>query len=191
MGKGGGSSKVKVQTSPLESTMADIANQQQARASTLQSQWEDPIRGMITPQIMQALGTNPFSTQLMAPERAVYEQQYNQAKNGLLNTGQRGGQLRQAMRGLERDRAGAIGAAANDARQRGISRALQFAGGAVPTAAGDAAMSNSAMSGLGAANSSASQRALSQAQMNAQAQQSKGSGLGSLFGSGLGYLMMG
>ena len=182
MGKSSG--KVKVQTSPLETSMADIAQRQQGRAEQMQTSWEDPIRGLVQPQIMQALGTNPFQTSLSAPERAVYEQQFNQAKTGLMNSAQRGGQMRQAMRGLERDRAGAVATASNDAKQRGISRALQFAGGAVPTAQGDLAASQGAMSGLGAANQSASQRALAQAQMNAQSSQGLGSGIGSLLGMG-------
>jgi hypothetical protein len=202
MGKSGGS-KVKVQVSPLEQKMADIAGRQQdlaeqqytkasGREDLLNQQWFDPLRGQITPQIVQALGTNPFQTKLSAPERAVYEQQYNQARANTMNTAAPGGLMRSSLRGLERDRAGAIGAAAADAKQRGIGRALQFAGGVAPTAINPLASESAAMTGmsgaqsaLGAANSSASQRSLAQAQMNAQNQSAKGSGIGSVIGKGV------
>ncbi len=190
MGKGsGGGGSVKVQISPLEQQMADIAQRQDSRAQNLEMNYLDPLREIVTPQIIGALQTNPFQTKLSAPERAVYEQQFNQARNNTLNTGARGGQLRQGLRGLERDRAGAIAAAANDAKQRGITRALGFTSGAVPTAAGTVSEALGGLSGMSAANSTASQRALSQAQMNAQNQSSKGSGIGSLLGAGAGYLM--
>lgn len=188
MGKGGGG--VKVKTSPLEQIQADIAKRQDTRAQTMEQQWVDPIRGAVTPNILTALGTNPFLTTLSGPERSVYEGQYNQAKNALMNTAARGGQLRSQMLGLERDRANAIAGASQQARERGINRALQFAGGALPTAQGVNQQSATALQGLGQANQSASQRAVQQAQMQQQAEGAKGQGIGSLIGTGAMLYMM-
>ena len=176
---GGGKGGKKAKPSPLERTMGDIATKQQARAELLQKEFEDPARQLMTPQIMGALGTNPFVTELSAAERAPLETQYDQAKASLMNSGERGGRLRSQMSGLERDRAGMIGAAVNEARQRGIGRALGAAQGSIPNAATDLAMQQSAMSGLSAANQAAIQRQQAQAQQ----QQGKGAGIGSIVGA--------
>ena len=169
----------KVKTSPLERTMGDIATKQQARAELLQKEFEDPARQIMTPQIMGALGTNPFATNLSAAERAPLETQFDQAKASLMNTGERGGRLRSQMSGLERDRAGMIGAATNEAGQRGIQRALGAAQGSIPNASTDLAMQQSAMSGLSAANQAAIQRR----EMQAEQQRMAGGGLGSIIGA--------
>lgn len=178
----GKSKAPKVKTSPLEQASADIAKRQDVRAQKMEQQWIDPIRGVVTPQILQALGTNPFQTTLNAADRHTLEAQYGQAKNQLMNTAAPGGQLRSQMAGLERDRAQAIGNAANQARQLGLGRALQFAGGALPTNASLSAQEQGAMSGLTAANQTASQRALANAQAQSQEAQGKGKGLGGLLG---------
>lgn len=177
MGGKGGAAKVK--TSPLEQAQADIAKRQDTRAQQMESQYLDPIRGVVTPQILQALGTNPFSTDLNAADRHTLEAQFGQAKNNLMNTAASGGQLRSQMAGLERDRALAIGNAANQARQLGLGRALQFAGGALPSQAGVTGQEQTALSGLSAANQSASQRAM----QNAQIGQQNAAGIGQLVGT--------
>ena len=178
MGKGGGS--VKVKTSPLEQAAADIAKRQDARAQIMEQQYLDPIRGLVTPQILQALGTNPFQTSLSAAARAPLESQYNQAKSSLMNTATRGGQLQSLRSSLERDRAQSIGNAANQAREQGIGRALQFASGALPTQAGVTGQTQTALQGLSAANQSATQRALAQAQQQQASSAGKGNLLGTL-----------
>lgn len=177
----------KIKTSPYEQVLADVGKRQDLRAQTLESQFEDPLRNLMTPQIMGALGTNPFQTSLAASDRAPLETQFNQAKNSLLNTAQRGGALRSAMSGLERDRAATIGGAANQAKQLGINRALGFSGAAFPNSQ---TMEQLAMGGLGQANTSANNRLAQNAQMKQQASQSKNSGMGSLAGAGLGAAMM-
>lgn len=174
----------KVKTSPLEQATADIARRQDTRAQTMESEYLDPIRGIVTPQILEALGQNPFQTSLSAANRGTLESQYGQARNAAMNTGARGGMLRSMMTGLERDRAQSISQAVSQARELGIGRALQFAGGAVPTAAGTSGMEGQAMTGLMGANQSASQRAMAQA----QAQQQSASGYGALAGGALSFL---
>ena len=176
---GGGKGGKKAKPSPLERTMGDIATKQQARAEQLQTEFENPARQIMTPQIMSALGQNPFQTDLSAAERAPLETQFDQAKASLMNSGERGGRLRSQMAGLERDRAGMIGAAVNEARQRGIGRALGAAQGSIPNAATDLAVQQSALSGLSAANQAAMQRK----EMQAKQQQGKGAGIGSIAGA--------
>ena len=178
MGKGGGGSS---KPTEYEKIQAGIAKRQDVRAQTMEGQYLDPIRGVVTPQILGALGTNPFATSLTAAQRAPIEGQYNQAKRALMNTATRGGQLRSMMSGLERDRANAISQAQNAARETGIGRALQFAGGALPTQAGLAGQENAAMSGLGAVNESIQKRK----QQAAQESAAKGQGMGSLAGAGM------
>ena len=178
MGKGGGG--VKVKTSPLEQASANIANRQDARAQLMEKEFIDPIRGLVTPQILGALGTNPFETSLSAAGRHGLESQFNQAKSNLMNTAAPGGLLRSQMAGLERDRALGIAGAQDAARQQGIGRALQFAGGALPSQAGTAAQTQSAMQGLQGANASASQRAIQNAQLQQQSDAGKGQLAGTL-----------
>ena len=177
MGKGG---SPKIKTSPLEKQQAEIAKRQDLRAQTMEAEYLDPIRGIVTPQILGALGTNPFQTSLNAADRHTLESQFNQGKANLMNTAAPGGLLRSQMAGLERDRALGIAGAANQARQQGIGRALQFAQGALPSAAGTTAQENAAMQGLQGANASASNRAMQQAQMKQQSDAGKGQLAGTL-----------
>ena len=176
MGGKGGAPKIK--TSPLEQAQADIARRQDQRAQLMEQQWIDPIRGVVTPQILQALGTNPFQTSLGAADRHTLEAQYNQAKTNTMNSAAPGGMLRSQLGGLERDRANSIAGAANQAKQTGLNRALQFAGGALPTQGTIAGQENSAMSGLQAANASAATRA----QQNYENQARQAAGKGNLAG---------
>ena len=182
-----GGSAPKQKVSPSEIAMADIAKRQDLRSQMLEKEWEDPFRQMMMPQIMQTIGQNPFQTTLSAADRAPIEGQFKQAQASLMDTGQRGGGLRSAMRGLERDRAMAISSAANQARQQGIGRALQFAGGALPNVGSIQGLEGSAMSGL---QSSADMFNKRQAANNAAKQQSS-AGMGSLIGSGMGMAGMG
>ena len=185
-----GKSAPKIKPSPYETTMADIAKKQQARAEYLQGSFEDPLRGLMQPQIAQALGQNPFSTKLSAADRHAYEGQYNQAKQNIMNTAAPGGLLRSQLGGLERDRANAISGAASAARQTGLQRALGAAAGTLPGAQMTNALSGQAMSGLGNAAQMGNQRNMMQAQMNNAEKGSKGSGIGSLLGAGLMYAML-
>lgn len=177
----------KQKVSPSETAMADIARRQDLRAQMLERETVDPLRMQMQPQIMQALGTNPFATTLSAADRAPYEGQFNQAKASLMNTGMRGGQLRSQMAGLERDRATAIAGASNQAKQLGIGRALQFAGGAMPTEVSTQGIEQAAMSGLGQSANMFNQRQMA----NIQAQQQSNAGMGQLIGSGIGMAGMG
>jgi hypothetical protein len=133
------------------------------------------------PQIMAAMGQNPFQTELSAADRAPLEAQYNQAKASLMGGANRGGQLRSMMAGLERDRAQSIAGAANQARQLGIGRALQFAGGAMPTMASNQGLESSAMTGLGKSADMFNARQ----QANQQAKSSSAAGWGNLAGGAL------
>ena len=177
MGKGGGG--VKVKTSPLEQASADIAKRQDVRAQLMEKEFIDPIRGIVTPQILGALGTNPFQTSLDATGRHNLESQFGNARRNLMNTAAPGGLLRSQMAGLERDRALGIAGAQDAARQQGIGRALQFAGGALPSQAGMTAQSQGAIQGLQGANKSASERAV----YNAKLQQESDAGKGQLAGT--------
>ena len=97
-----------------------------------------------------------------------------------MNTATRGGQLQSLRSSLERDRAQSIGNAANQAREQGIGRALQFASGALPTQAGITGQQQSAMQGLSAANATATERAIQQAKQQQQSSAGKGSLLGTI-----------
>jgi len=146
-----GGSSPKMKTSPAEIASADIAKRQDLRAQMLERETIDPLRQQMQPQIMQAMGMNPFQTSLSAADRAPIEGQYNQAKASMMAGANRGGRLRSSMAGLERDRAQSIAGAANQARQLGVGRALQFAGGSMPTAASVQGLEGQAQQGLGSA----------------------------------------
>ena|SRR3990167_3136495 len=177
-----GGSAPKPKVSPAETAMADIAKRQDLRSQMLEKEWEDPFRQMMMPQIMQTIGQNPFQTTLSAADRAPIEGQFKQAQSALMNTGQRGGGLRSAMSGLERDRAVAISNAANQARQQGIGRALQFAGGALPNIGSIQGLEGSAQKGLQASadmfNTRDQQRMAAQQQANQGKSQMIGTGVG-------------
>jgi len=177
--------KPKIKTSPAERQMAAIAQRQDLRAQMLEAETIDPLRRIMQPQIERAMATDPFRTKLSAADRAPIEGQFNQARSSLMNTAAPGGALRQAMRGLERDRAQTIGMAANQGRQLGIGRALQFAGGAMPTMASTGGLEQSAMTGLGNAANMFNSRQNAQLQAGGQS----AAGWGSLGGSALGLLM--
>lgn len=185
-GKGGKSPKINIKPSPLEQKQVDIAERQQQRTEELNRTYFDPMRGLIQPNLMQVAQANPFATSLTGTERAPIEAQYNQAKQAIMNTAERGGRLRSQLAGLERDRASTIAGAANAARERGIGRALPFLSGAMPNVGQQLAAEQAATAGIGSALQSAQQRAMTEAQMKAQQQQSKGGGIGSLLGTGLG-----
>lgn len=167
---------------PAEKTMADIAQRQQQRAELLQTTYEDPLRQQMQPMIQQALGLNPFRTSLSAADRQPIEGQFNQARSALMNTAQRGGQLRSAMTGLERDRAMAIGSAANQARQLGESRALQFGATGLPNVSSISGLSSQGQQGAGAVAGLESMRR----QQGAAQQASLAQGIGQLGGTALG-----
>ncbi len=186
MGKG---SAPKVKTSPLEKASADIALRQDARAQTLEKEFLDPIRGIATPQILQAFGTNPYTTELQANARHNLESQFNHAKSNLLNTAAPGGLLRSQMAGLERDRAQSIAGAQEAAAQQGIQRALQAGSGAFPTQAGVTGQEQGAVAGLQGANATASKRAMDNAALQAQSSENKGSLAGGLAKGALSMLM--
>jgi hypothetical protein len=131
------------------------------------------------------LGQNPFQTTLSAADRAPIEGQYNQAKKSLMDTAVGGGQLRRSMRGLERDRATTIANAANQARQTGIGRALQFGGGAMPSMASNAGLEQSAMGGLGNAANMFNQRQQANQQASSQSSAGWGQLAGGLGGAGI------
>ena len=86
------------------------------------------------------------------------------------------------MSGLERDRAVAISNAANQARQQGIGRALQFAGGALPNIGSIQGLEGSAQKGLQASadmfNTRDQQRMAAQQQANQGKSQMIGTGVG-------------
>lgn len=168
----------------MENEIIGQARDQALRAKMLNEQFVDPIRQIVTPQIMGALATNPFSTELNAVDRHGYEDQYNQGRANLMNTATRGGQLRSMMAGLERDRAQSIAGAQAGARQLGIGRALQFAGPTMPTQQGILGLEDSATQGLGAGLSSITARNTAKAKASSGFAGSLGSllgGVGSLF----------
>ena len=176
----GGSSTPKA--GPSEKAMAEIAKKQQQRAELLQTTYEDPLRQQLQPMIQQALGTNPFQTSLSAAERQPIEGQFNQARSALMNTAQRGGQLRSQMAGLERDRAMAISSAANEAMQRGQSRALQYGATGLPNVASIAGITSEGAEGT---KSGAKLEALRR-QEGAAKQASLAQGIGQLGGTAIG-----
>lgn len=136
----------------------------------------------MVPQALQTLGgPGVYQTTLPANDRQTIEGQYSQARNQVLNSGTRGGQLQSRLAGLSRDRATAVSGATIDARQRGIERAL----GLVPSAIPNAGQQMGTRAQLG---SNEQNRLNTIAQMKAQASQSQGAGLGSLLGAGMGLL---
>lgn len=167
---------------PSEKAMAEIAKKQQQRAELLQTTYEDPLRQQMQPMIQQALGTNPFQTSLSAAERQPIEGQFNQARSALMNTAQRGGGLRKAMTGLERDRAMAISSAANEAMQRGQARALQYGATGLPNVASISGLSSQGQQGAGSGASLESMRR----QEGAAKQSSMLGTIGGLVGTGIG-----
>lgn len=177
----GGSSTPKA--GPSEKAMAEIAKAQQQRAELLQTTYEDPLRQQMQPMIHEALGlSNPFRTSLSAADRQPIEAQFNQSRNTLLNTAPRGGQLRSQMAGLERDRALAIGSAANEARQRGEARALQYGATGLPNVASISGLSSQGQQGAGAGAGMESMRR----QEGAAKQASLAQGIGQLGGTAIG-----
>jgi hypothetical protein len=175
MGGGTGGGSPTIPQSPSDKAQAKILE-------ALEKSVGVPIRNAVVPQALQTLGgPGVYQTELPATDRGTIEGQYSQARNQILNTGTRGGQLQSRLADLSRDRANAVSGATIDARQRGIERAL----GLVPAAIPNAGQQMSTRSALG---SNEQNRLNTIAQMNAQASQSQGAGIGSLLGAGLGLL---
>lgn len=139
-----------------------------------------PIRNVVMPQALQTLGgPGVFQTELPATDRQAIEDQFSQAKNSILNSGTRGGQLNAQLANNARDRATAVSGATIDARQRGIERALGLVPSAIPNAA-------TQMNARSQSASTEQARLNANAQMEAQQQAAKGQGIGGLLGTGLG-----
>ena len=156
MGKGGGG--VKTVIGPLEKQQAESLRE-------LEETVARPIRQTVMPGALQTLGgPGVFQTDLPGAERDVIEQQFRQARNATLSgSGARGGQLRQSLVGLERGRAADIGMATNQARQRGVERALGIIGSGLPSY-------SSVMGAQGNLVSGEQGRNMANAQSKAQAQ---------------------
>lgn len=170
MGKSGGGASVP--QSPTDAAQAAILNNLEATVG-------QPIRDVVMPQVLSTLaGPGVFQTTLPAADRQAIEDQFKQAEGNIYATGQRGGQLNQQLTDLNSARAGSVAEATANAKQLGIERAL----GLVPAGIPNASTTMSAMSALGNSEQS---RLNAEAQMAAQQDAAKGSGMGSLAGAGM------
>jgi len=176
-GSGGGSSKT-TKASPYESAIANIANTLFAESSPLRknltSQYEAFASGNYNPE--ELAGYKP----LYATARSGPEDQYSLAKENTIGSTPSGGALTGALSNLENNRAQSVG-----------SLPAQISGGLIQNlmdkAYGVAYQTpQTALSGLGAANSGYSTRQNSANIMNTQAESALGQGVGQLMGQFLG-----
>lgn len=160
--------------------MPGASKSEKALSQIALAQWNEakPFRQEWAPLLMKVLeGNTPASAfPAFAPLRTAAEAQYGVAKNNLMGSVPRGGELTSALTNLEANRAQTVGSLGADFLTDLLNKSFGVAYNA-PQAA---------MSGLSSAGAMAAQRQAAQL----QAQQAKGAGLGQTAGMlGAAYLL--
>lgn len=166
-GKGGAPS---IGASPLSKEQAKFLKQQ--RQDII-----EPGQAALFPAALPG-AVGALSTSLSAQNRQALESQHNQALSNIMSRGTRGGLMQRMMTTADLARADTVGNAINQARELGQQRSLGLLGPAIFPGA-----SQTIAAGQAAAQGDEARR-LQNAQMQAQAGQSKGAGLGGLMSLG-------
>lgn len=166
MSKGGSAPKIK--PSPLE---IESANQMRDYYNNVQK----PLQGQVTPQVQAGFAENDLFGKTPDPyARDTMEKQFGQAKNQLLNSAPvRGGRLAREMTNLQSDRAMGVSGLYAQKGQEARGNLLNM----LPSIFPNAGANQAGMQNLAQMDAS---RRTQQAGLNAQGQQSMGSGISGL-----------
>lgn len=154
--------------------LRDILGQQTSDARGIMAQ-TGPLRSITATNLAEVLGGGRTQDlRVFAPEREAIEGQFTQARNNLLATGERGGQLNSQLNQLNVARAQSVSGLESNVRQKAFEDALRIGYGVAPSVSFPAFQgASNTLSGL--------------AGMGQQQQAAGGAGLGSV--AALGALM--